>query len=98
MQHETLVQISWTTFRRVIFPLTIERRKIRNPSVFIPALIIIHDYTVNRREQSHDTRYSNRTAISRHAKLGNGFNNCRIPHFIHVIEHAINWAKRKGGA
>lgn len=66
----------WTTFVRVIFPLTIDGVKTGCQVVFIPAPV--HVDKTDRRQSGHYTRHSHRTTFSRYPRLGNGFNHRRI--------------------
>ena len=97
MQSRDLGASNWTTFQRVIFPLTINGVKAGIQAVFIPALSL---FMITRLIAGNKV-ITLGTAIEQqflsYTKLGNGFYNRRILNYIHGHYYDHYWSTRKGG-
>ena len=87
---------AWTTFRRVIFPLTLGRRESRLPGRVHPVVVAVHDHPAHRRQPGHYARHGDRAAFPRDAGLGNGRDDRRIPDLDHGRHHVRDRHRKSG--
>ncbi len=86
---------SYDTFRRVIFPLSLNGVKSGVQAVFIPSLSPLHVDPFDWGQSRDHAWYSDRAAFSRYPKLGHGFDHRRHFDHRHVPRDVVYGRKEK---